>query len=69
MRESLSLTWNAARNILEKGLSTAGHVGTNASGDIDLCVGGETPPSKSGRGKRKSKERSLEFPATSDTPD
>ncbi|WP_442948292.1 zinc ribbon domain-containing protein [Nostoc sp.] len=21
--------WNAARNILEKGLSTAGHVGTN----------------------------------------
>ncbi|WDD32700.1 transposase (plasmid) [Nostoc sp. UHCC 0926] len=48
--------WNAARNILEKGLSTAGHVGTNASGDIDLCVGGETPPSKSGRGKRKPKE-------------
>jgi putative transposase len=55
--------WNAARNILEKALSTAGHVGTtNASGDIDLCVGGETPPSKSGRGKRKPKERSLESP-------
>lgn len=28
---------NAARNILEKGLSTVGHIGTNASGDIDLC--------------------------------
>jgi putative transposase len=54
--------WNAARNILEKGLSTAGHVGTNASGDIDLCVGGETPPSNSGRGKRKPKEQSLESP-------
>ncbi|MEH2457078.1 RNA-guided endonuclease InsQ/TnpB family protein [Nostoc sp.] len=27
--------WNAARNILEKGLSTAGHVGTNASGETD----------------------------------
>jgi putative transposase len=48
--------WNAARNILEKGLSTAGHVGTNASGDIDLCLGGEIPPSKSGRGKRKTKK-------------
>jgi putative transposase len=54
--------WNAARNILAKGLSTAGHVGTNASGDIDLCVGGETPPSNSGRGKRKPKEQSLESP-------
>ncbi len=54
--------WNAARNILEKGLSTAGHVGTNASRDIDLCLGGETPPSKSGRGKRKPKEQSLESP-------
>lgn len=29
--------WNAARNILELALSTAGHVGTYASGDIDLC--------------------------------
>ncbi len=61
--------WNAARNILEKGLSTAGHVGTNASGDIDLCLGEETPPNKSGRGKRKPKERSLESPAISGTPD
>ena len=48
--------WNAARNILQKALSTAGHVGTNASGDIDLCLGGETPPSKSSRGKRKTEE-------------
>ncbi|MCC2691857.1 transposase [Nodularia sp. LEGE 04288] len=48
--------WNAARNILELGLSTAGHVGTNASGDIDLCLGGEIPPSKSSRGKRKPKK-------------
>lgn len=49
--------WNAARNILEKGLRTVGHTGTLiASGDIDLCTGGETPPSKSSRGKRKSKE-------------
>jgi putative transposase len=47
---------------LEKGLSTAGHVGTNVSGDIDLYLGEETPPSKSGRGKRKTKERSLESP-------
>ncbi|WYL97972.1 MAG: transposase [Gloeotrichia echinulata IR180] len=60
--------WNAARNILAKGLSTAGHVGTNASGDIDLCMGGETPPSKSGRGKRKPKERSLESPTIFGTP-
>lgn len=30
--------WNAARNILEKGLRTVGHTGTLiASGDIDLC--------------------------------
>ncbi|KAB8331601.1 IS200/IS605 family element transposase accessory protein TnpB [Scytonema tolypothrichoides VB-61278] len=48
--------WNAARNILEKGLRTVGHTGTLiASGDIDLCLGGETPPSKPSRGKRKSK--------------
>ncbi len=48
--------WNAARNILEKGLSTAGHVGTNASGEIDQYLSGETPSSKSTRGKRKPKE-------------
>jgi putative transposase len=75
--------WNAARNILEKGLRTVGHTGTssedarleetsspqvvrlelgNASGDIDHCLGEATPPSKSGRGKRKSKEQSLESP-------
>jgi putative transposase len=48
---------NAARNILEIGLRTVGHTGTSiASGDIDLCVGGETPPSKSSRRKRKPKE-------------
>ena len=73
--------WNAARNILEKGLRTVGHTGTssleleNASGDIDHCLGSQrvagvppvvatgveaTPPSKSGRGKRKPKEQSLE---------
>jgi putative transposase len=45
---------NAARNILEIGLRTVGHTGTLiASGDIDLCVGEETPPSKSSRRKRK----------------
>lgn len=54
--------WNAARNILEKALSTAGHVGTYASGETDLCVGEETPQRKSTRGKRKPKERSLESP-------
>ncbi len=54
--------WNAARNILEKGLCTVGHTGTsslelgNASGDIDLCIGGETPQCKPSRGKRKTKE-------------
>ncbi len=46
---------NAALNILRIGLSTVGHTGTNVSGDIDLCVGGATPPGKSGRGKRKPK--------------
>ncbi|MFP4320165.1 MAG: RNA-guided endonuclease InsQ/TnpB family protein, partial [Phormidium sp.] len=45
--------WNAAINILELGLRTVGHTGTHASGDIDLCLGGETPQSKSSRGKRK----------------
>jgi putative transposase len=44
---------NAARNILEKALRTAGHVGTNASGETDQYLGEETPPSKSTRGKRK----------------
>ncbi|MHC0062474.1 RNA-guided endonuclease InsQ/TnpB family protein [Nostoc sp. UIC 10890] len=54
--------WNAARNILAHGLSTAGHVGTNASGETDQYLGEETPSSKSTRGKRKPKERSLESP-------
>ena len=44
---------NAARNILEKALRTAGHVGTHASGETDQYLGEETPPSKSTRGKRK----------------
>ena len=49
--------WNAARNILELGLRTVGHTGTlNASGDIGLCLGGETPPSKPTHGKRKPKK-------------
>ncbi|WP_445250879.1 RNA-guided endonuclease InsQ/TnpB family protein [Microcoleus sp. OTE_8_concoct_300] len=46
--------WNAAINILELGLRTVGHTGTlNVSGDIDLCIGQETPQCKSSRGKRK----------------
>ncbi len=48
--------WNAARNILEKALSTAGHVGTYASGETDQYLGEETPSSKSTRGKRKPKQ-------------
>jgi putative transposase len=48
--------YNAARNILEKGLSTAGHVGTNASGETAQYLGEETPPSKATRGKRKAKK-------------
>jgi putative transposase len=63
--------WNAARNILQKGLRrqcglgvspseatavTVGHIGTHASGDIDLCLSGATPSSKPSRGKRKPKE-------------
>lgn len=45
---------NAAINILELGLRTVGHTGTlNVSGDIDLCIGEETPQCKSSRGKRK----------------
>lgn len=52
---------NAARNILELGLRTAGHVGTsslvleNVSGENDLCLGDENPLSKPTRRKRKSK--------------
>ena len=46
--------WNAAINILELGLRTVGHTGTlNVSGDIDLCIGEETPQCKPSRGKRK----------------
>nr|WP_317110674.1 transposase [Chroococcidiopsis sp. SAG 2025] len=62
--------WNAARNVLEKALATVGHIGSsslelgNASGDIDQYLGEETPSSKSSRGKRKPKERSLESPTT-----
>lgn len=48
--------WNAARNILEKALRTAGHVGTNASGETDQYLGEETPPSKSTHRKRKPKK-------------
>lgn len=48
--------WNAARNILELGLRTVGHTGTNVSGDIDLCLGGEIPSNKPSRGKRKPKK-------------
>jgi putative transposase len=53
----LDRDWNAAINILELALSTVGHTGTlNASGDIDLCIGGETPQCKPSRGKRKPKK-------------
>ncbi|MEG4281176.1 transposase [Microcoleus sp. MON1_C1] len=53
----LNRDWNAARNILELGLRTVGHTGTsNASGDIELCLGEETPSNKSGRRKRKPKQ-------------
>ncbi|MCG6135149.1 MAG: transposase [Nostoc sp. LLA-1] len=48
--------WNAARNILELGLRTVGHTGSQVSGDIGLCLGGEIPPNKPSRGKRKPKE-------------
>lgn len=49
--------WNAARNILEIGLRTVGHTGTLiASGETDQYLGEATPPSKSTRGKRKSKK-------------
>ncbi|MBD1810089.1 IS200/IS605 family element transposase accessory protein TnpB [Microcoleus sp. FACHB-SPT15] len=53
----LDRDWNAAQNILELGLRTVGHTGTsNASGDIDLCIGEETPQCKSSRRKRKPKQ-------------
>src|ERR687885_475121 len=52
----LDRDWNAARHILELALRTVGHTGTNVSGDIDLCIGGETPQCKPSRGKRKSKK-------------
>lgn len=53
----LDRDWNAAINILKLGLRTVGHTGTlNASGDIDLCIGEETPQCKPSRGKRKPKE-------------
>jgi len=58
--------WNAARNILEKGLSTVGHTGTNASGETDQYLSEVTPSSKSTRGKRKPKERSLESPPSTE---
>ncbi|MBF2016571.1 MAG: transposase, partial [Rivularia sp. T60_A2020_040] len=48
--------WNAARNILEKGLSTVGHTGTNVSGETDQYLSEATPSSKSTRRKRNPKE-------------
>ena len=57
---------NAARNILETGLSTVGHTGTNASGETDQYLSEVTPSSKSTRGKRKPKERSLESPPSTE---
>lgn len=54
---TLDRDWNAALNILAIALRTAGHAGTsNASGDIDLCLGEAIPPSKPSRKKRKSKQ-------------
>jgi putative transposase len=53
----LDRDWNAAINILELALRTVGHTGTlNASGDIDLCIDGETPQCKPSRRKRKPKK-------------
>lgn len=54
---------NAAINILIKALrqasidlSTVGHTGTNAWGQLDLCLGGETPSGKpSGKTNRKAR--------------
>jgi putative transposase len=55
----LDRDWNAAINILELALRTVGHTGTlsNASGDIDLCIGEETPQCKSSRGKRRASKK------------
>jgi len=52
---------NAAVNILKKALqqlskNTEGHSEINVSEENDLCLVGETPPSKPTRGKRKSKQ-------------
>jgi putative transposase len=53
----LDRDWNAAINILKLAIGTVGHTGTlNASGDIDLYLGEETPSSKPSRGKRKPKK-------------
>ncbi|MGB3204400.1 MAG: transposase [Crinalium sp.] len=53
----LDRDWNAALNILETGLRTAGQaVTSNASGDTTLCTGEETPQCKVNRGKRKPKQ-------------
>ena len=50
----LDRDWNAAINILELALRTVGHAGTlNASVNIDLYLGEETPSSKPSRRKRK----------------
>ncbi|MEQ8757902.1 MAG: transposase [Coleofasciculus sp. G1-WW12-02] len=48
--------WNAAINILELALRTVGRTGSHASGDIDLCLGEETPQGKPSRGKRKPRQ-------------
>jgi putative transposase len=59
---------NAAINILKKALqqlskTTGGHPESlNVSGENDLCLDGETQPSKPTRRKRKPKEQSLESP-------
>jgi putative transposase len=59
---------NAAINILKKALqqlskqNTEGHSAINVSGETDLCLVEEIQQSKPTRGKRKSKERSLESP-------
>ena len=48
--------WNAARNILERGLRTVGHTGTSTSVDeTDQYLSEETPSSKSTRRNRKPK--------------
>ncbi|MBD0347292.1 MAG: transposase, partial [Coleofasciculus sp. Co-bin14] len=57
----LDRDWNAAINILELALRTVGHMGTNASGETDLCIGEEIltkapAQCKPTRRKRNSKE-------------